>query len=1014
MTMVYDHDLLYLQKGVELYEKQKFGAAKKQFERLMKTGINEESEVYATAEYYVASCALELFHRDAEYLLKQFIQHHPASPRVTDAWFLLGNFNYRKKDWEDAIHYYRQISPADLNESDRSEYLFKLGYAYFQTNQKEEAANLFYQLKDPQSIYYAPGVYYLAHINYEKGNHASALSGFQSLADHPQFRDVVPYYIVQIYHFQEEYDKLIEYGKPFLNNTDVKRRDEISRLVGEALFKKERFEEAIPYLEDYMKGRSAKRKEDYYILGMAYFRSGNYRKAAETLSKITYTDDALAQNALYHMGEAYLKAGNKTYASNAYRAAANLNFDPAIAEDALYKHAQLSYELSYDPYDGAIAAFKEYIERYPNSERKQQALDYLVQIYLTSKNYDAALRSIEEYKDPDIRLKEAYQRIAFNRGVELFQEREYNKAISYFDKALVYDQNKEITALANYWKAEALYYQGRYTEAIDQYQKFIYSPGAALTPYFNLANYNIGYALFQQDKYIEAPQWFRRFTSVRSEKDESKVADANLRTGDCYFMLNQYDAAQTYYALAAKSGKSDPDYALYQLAMTYGLQGKREQKLAELQKLVDKYPQSSYLAAAYYEIGRTYIALNNNKLALEWLQKVVDQFKGSSYVRTALISIGQIHYNEGRDAEALSIFERIVKEYPNYEDAREALLGIERIYVDRGEPEKFEAYIDQLGFVDYSESSRDSLNYEAVENLYFNGQCKEAVEGFTKYLSRFEKALFTINARYYRGECLMKMGNIEEAMKDFAYVADQPQNRFTESALVQLARHAYSKGNCAEALAYYQRLSLLGEYKANLLEAEIGQMRCNFALKNYQGAIANALVALENEKLDPKIATEAKLIVARSNIMLKNHTEAIEYLEKVRQKGSPSQAAEATLLLAETHYNLDMMDTAEAIVFELVEKYKGEAKWVAKGLLLLSDIYMNRGDIFQAKVTLESIIQNYKPEDEVKTAARQKLATLQELENQPEDETDEDIEIYFDGTDSLKLPENTNQKTAPK
>ncbi|GAB5538762.1 MAG: tetratricopeptide repeat protein [Salibacteraceae bacterium] len=1002
--MVYDNNLVTYNRGLELYEKQKYGPAKKQFEKAVDRIGNQNSELSANAHYYNAACALELFHKDAEFLLKEFIKNYSTSTRVEDAWFLLGNYNFRKKKWEESIEFYDELQVITLNEPRKSEYLFKKGYSYFQLDSLDQAASLFYQMEDQTNIYFAPGTYYLGHINYDQKKYAAALKSFKRLENHDQFGSVVPYYIIQIYHFQENFDEVISYGTPLLESKSIKRKPEISRVIGDAHYNKEEYETAVPLLETFIQSNIAKQKEDYDTLGYALYRSGKSDRAAEQFSKISYADDAIGQSALYQMGEAYLRAGKKSYAGNAYKSASRMDFDPKVKEDAMFKFALVSYELAYDPYDGAIEAFKQYAEAYPNTKRAQEAYDYLVNIYLTSKDYDAALSSIDAYENPDIRLREAYQRIAYNRGVELYEERKFDQAKAYFDRSLKYRQSKQLTSLSHYWKSECNYYQENYDEAIKGYEEFIYSPGAALTPFFNLANYNVGYAYFQQDKFLEAPSWFRRYTSVRQDPDSVKIADANLRIGDCYFMLNQYDAAQIYYSEAVQLGKSDPDYALYQKSVTSGLLKKQNDKLIGLQALVKEYPKSRYLDASFYEIGRTLIAMGEDKKALESLNRVVADFPGSSYVRKALVSIGQTHYNAGRDDEAAKTFEKIIKDYPTYEDSREALIGLKNIYIDRGDAAGYESYVSGLGFVDFSESARDSLYYEGAESHYFDGNCKETVEALTKYLSQFKKPIFGLNAHYYRADCLLRMGRAKDALADFEYVADKPKNKFTEPALVQVAKAAYDRADCAAALAYYKRLSMLGEYPENLLIAELGQMRCNYQLKNLQGTIASATIAMEMDNINEKQRNESNLMVAKANLELGSPTEAAHFLEIVRETGSNSQAAEATYLTSRLLFNRDSLDSAEALVFQVIENYRSESFWVAKALILLSDIYMTKGDLFQAKATLEAVIENYKEGGEILVQARQKLDDIIEIENRPLKEFENEIEIDLNAIDTVESP----------
>ena len=65
---------------------------------------------------------------------------------------------------------------------------------------------------------------------------------------------------------------------------------------------------------------------------------------------------------------------------------------------------------------------------------------------------------------------------------------------------------------------------------------------------------------------------------------------------------------------------------------------------------------------------------------------------------------------------------------------------------------------------------------------------------------------------------------------------------------------------------------------------------------------------------------------------------------------------------------------------------------------------MTRGDLFQAKATLQSIMENYLKEDEVKAAARDKLATITELESASDEEEAPDIEIPFDESPGNNVP----------
>ncbi|NJO70330.1 MAG: hypothetical protein HC830_14540, partial [Bacteroidetes bacterium] len=52
--------------GIELFEKQKYGAARRCFEQVTQDPAFNQTEIKANAQYYAALSAVELFNADAE------------------------------------------------------------------------------------------------------------------------------------------------------------------------------------------------------------------------------------------------------------------------------------------------------------------------------------------------------------------------------------------------------------------------------------------------------------------------------------------------------------------------------------------------------------------------------------------------------------------------------------------------------------------------------------------------------------------------------------------------------------------------------------------------------------------------------------------------------------------------------------------------------------------------------------------------------------------------------------
>ena len=292
--------------------------------------------------------------------------------------------------------------------------------------------------------------------------------------------------------------------------------------------------------------------------------------------------------------------------------ASKMNFDRRIKEEALFNYAKLTYETSYSPFGETIAAFQEYIDLYPGSERIQEAYDYLVGTFTQLKNYKAALSSLDKIPNKDSRLEEAYQRVAFFRGLELFNNLEIEASIDMFDKSLKYEKyNRSIRARAIYWRGEAWYRLANYEKAKSDYELFMGIPGSMLLCEYNLVRYNLGYSLFNLKDYASALNHFKTFESGVTNVRPEILADAKNRIADCYYIATNYPMAISYYDKVIDYGNVDADYAMFQKGFSLGLTNDGRGKVNVLTSLVQKFPSSSYVPDAIFERGRAYLVMEN-------------------------------------------------------------------------------------------------------------------------------------------------------------------------------------------------------------------------------------------------------------------------------------------------------------------------------------------------------------------------------------------------------------------
>jgi TolA-binding protein len=981
-SKIYTHDLLEYNAAVSLYEKEKYGAARRGFEKFVEQSDDQYSITYIDAAYYIAQCALLTNSKDAEYQLEHFIISYPKDDRINSLHFDMGKLQYQKKSYAKVIKWMTKVDKTELSREQRIEYYFKKGYSHFVKEEDDEARIAFFEIKDVESEYNAAANYFYAHLAYKEGNFQTALNGFELLLTDEDFVELVPYYLIQIYFEQGNYDKIKDLGPELLAKATEKRVPEIARIIGEAHFRTNEFVQAIPYLQQYKEQTESYTREEIYQLGYAYYRAGNLPEAIRNFDKVARGNSFLAQNSYFHIADCYLQSGERKKAHMAFSSAAKMDFDQNITEESLFNEAKLSFELSYSPFNQTIRTFDEFVTKYPNSPYVDMAYDYLVKVFMATRNYGQALTYLDKIENPNENIRKAYQRVAFYRGVEYYTNAEFNQAVVSFKKSLEYGYiNPEMKAKAIYWLGESNYRLKKYDEAIDWYNKYLRAPRAISQKEYSLAHYNLAYAYFKEEKYDEAVSWFRKFTTKNTES-RAMICDSYVRVGDCYFKSRGYAEAVKYYDLAISMKLRDDDYSTYQKAFCYGLLKEHGKKNWVLRQMISDYPESGFRVNAMFELGRSYVQLEQSEMALETYQNLIKEFPESNFVKKAYNQIGLVYYNAMQNEEALVAYKKVVENYAESDEAKSALIGIRNIYMDLHKEDEYFAYAESLGAIaSVSVTEKDSLTFYSAERLYMKGDCSEATEHLKKYIMNFGDGGFILNAHYYKADCNLQMKDELEALTSFNFIISRPRNKFTEEALLNAGKLNFKLKNYKGSLENYQTLESVADNPVNLLSARVGQMRSFFNLKLDSGAVLAANKVLISDNISVEIEREAHFVLAKSFYSMGEFESALNEFNYINANTQTLEGAEANFRIAEILYKQEKYKESEEAIMEFNRINTQHQFWLAKSIILLADLYVVNEDNFQARHTLESVIQYYDNQtDGIVEIAKDKLGEILEQE----------------------------------
>lgn len=964
--------------GKELFLRRDYAAAQQTLSRFVQQ--KPQASLADEAAYMIACTSYELKSPDCIKQLEGYLEQYPDSRYANRVQSLIASAYFFQEKYPEAIACFKGCQFDLLADSERDACTLRMGTAYLKMGNLQEAAVWFSILKEVSSEYHIDAVYHLAYIDYVQKQYDKALQGFRETGESSKYAALSPYYIADIHLVRGNYQQARQIASTYLEAYPRQEKAiEMKRICGEACYGLKQYAAAIDYLSAYRsETEEHAERNSLYKLGMSFFYTGVYSEAAAALGEVTTVQDALTQNAYLHMGLAYLQLKERNRARMAFEQASAMNYDRDIKEQAFYNYALCIHETSYSPFAESVTVFERFLNEFPNSVYTEKVNDYLIEVYMNTRSYMAALNSIAKISRPGNRILEAKQKLLFRLGTQAFAQAAFENAIEYFSQSLQLGRyNQQTQADAYYWRGESKYRLEQYGAAASDYRQYLeFAPDRRSTEY-GLALYNLGYTAFKQKQYDKALTWFTRCAESGIRLENDVVADVYNRMGDCNFYARRFDAADAQYAQASGYSMSLSDYSLFQQSIIKGLQREYGKKIELLNRLITGFPESQYLDDALYEQGRAFVQLEDNDNAVKRYSLLVQRYPESPLSRRAANEIGLLYYQNDKYNEAIAAYKKVISTYPGSEEARLAQRDLKSIYIDLNRVDDYMAFVSTIpGGANFDVNERDSLTYVAAERVYMRGNITEAKNSFVRYLQSFPQGAFSVDAHYYLGLIDYNEKNYTGAVSHLDKVVEYPDNKFSGEAMAMCADIAYREKEYEKSLGLYKRMADRAVSQEERVTARTGAMRSAWMVKVCQEIISVASGLIAESKLAPELANEAHYYRAKALLAEGQNKEAAGDLAVLAKDTRNVYGAEAKYLLAQLYFDNGETGKAEKEVLDYIEVSTPHAYWLARSFVLLSDVYMKLGRNLDAKQYLLSLQQNYQADDDIAEMIETRLAKL--------------------------------------
>ena len=929
--------------------------------------------------------------------LKKHLTTFPYTPYSDEIYLMEGVLYTEKGKYKQATKVFNKITAKNLSRETQPMLYFYGGYALIQQKQYEKALSLFLRLKNQKSTYAPHARYYAGYCYYCMQDFPQAMAEFLSVEHLGVYKKIAPYYIVQIYYAQHQYDKVYDRAEELLRTyPDNANNDELHRMLGEMYYQDSLYVEAIQHLETYRTKRHEQKKDilrnDIYLLGMANYYTRNYQAAIDNLKLVKQIEDSISENTCLHLGHSYLRLDDLEKAKLSYAAAMRFKINDRLREEAMYNYVQITY-LQGSALGENITAFNDFLREYPNTQYANKVYALMGDMYMTSKNYKSALEALSEIKNPNEELKNTMQYLRYQMGIDAFLQNKMQDAVTWMSEVIENaNGTSDYKTEAYYVRAESHYRLHQYDACLTDLKQYNAQPNVNKSSNQQAALYLKGYAYFNQQQLTDAQTVFSNYIA-QTDTTNVTYADVLNRLGDCSFNSRHFEDAIKLYEQVVSHKGAGADYALFQKGYALGLLHRYDEKIQAMQQINNLYPRSDYADDALYETARAQLQLEKSDDAILTYTKLLKQYPNSNKAAKSALELGMAYRTLKQYDNATQAFKQTIERYAGSEEAYAALEGLEQVYVENNQIGDYLAYTKTLNKMNMqAATSEDSLVYVTAELQYMMGNYEQAAAGLTTYLTSYcPGGRYCMTAQYYAANSYYRLKQYDAAIDQYSALAEISGSPYMEEACMRVAELSYDKKEYHTALYYFQRMKEVASSSAMRTTAQLGVLRCSYNTDNIAATIKEATTLLEQENLAENIRKEALYCRAKAHIKEQQYGLAVVDLTPISKEVRTVVGAEAKYELANCYFLLGAIDMAEQEVMSFMQMQTTQQYWLAKSMILLADINLQRNDSFQAKQYLLALQANYKQTDDIQSIVAEKLRALEEKEETPEIEEEETL-----------------------
>ena len=574
-------------------------------------------------------------------------------------------------------------------------------------------------------------------------------------------------------------------------------------------------------------------------------------------------------------------------------------------------------------YDLAADEWTRFLENFGKDPLAGKARHYLGVCQLQLKQLDEAVASFSKAIS-DYPVSEITEQSYLNLGIARFniaqagKSEAYDQAAETFAKLVSQYPQGTLVPQALYYHAESLYARGKKAEAVPFYSQLIEKyPESPLLPD---TLYALGVTLEELSKPAEAGATYDRF--LKDFPAHALKPEVLMRRAETLFAQKQFTDAEKWFALSAATPDFKlADYAIVRQAASQYEQKKYAEAAALYATVVQKYPQSQYLATATMAAGNCCYLAGNLPEAQKWLQQVVAA--GGEAAMEAGHWLAKAYLKEQKPAEALAVVDKLLPQ------------------------------VGRSAFAVHLQMDRADALYDMPDKR------REATELYAAVAKDHPQCVLAAQALYMAGFSALGQGQSQAAL-DYAdeflksRSADPlaPDVMFVAAeASLQLTRYADAEKLVLQLIEKYPNHADVETWKIRLGLAQFMQQK--FA------ETVSALTPLLATLQSPDAVAEAQYLIGSAQLEQKQFDAAVQSLAAALAAAPKWRQADETMLnLASAYRQSGKLAEAKVTAAKVIAEFP-DSKLLDRAHYRLGDIAYSQNDFATAAGEYQHVIEKW-------------------------------------------------------